>query len=433
MSMNRRGFLRSAAVLTVVATAAGGALSGCGETAQVKVPEGLAKAGTTIPSATVKMGLSPNADELIPAIGVERGYYKDVGISIAPGPYGAKTDLLTSVTPLLNGQVAVGTGYAPTVLPQLDAVRNVKVFAVMDVYYGYRILAPKGKYKTVSALMEEGQSFADAAKTAVSQMRGKTFLRNEATSPTFFNLAYELGGLEDGDFNLVLLDNPGVVRAALAGRGDFAAPTGAADILELESRGWEPIIDVRQMFDNIPEKTLPLRATNSGFLATDAYINDNYETVLRLTSVMYRIIDDLKRDPLASVEVFRDYVNSYTGNDLTAAQLKEVIASLYSFRDFDEAAEFFGSKKGAFSLAPAYAAQIATLKEGKVLKGEHQYSDLILAEQVWEDLQRYRSEAERLFEVVEEKDPDLARRAREQFDARNYLDAYRLLASASST
>ena len=436
MSIDRRGFLRGVAGMTV-AVGSGGTLatllSACGETSEVKVPDGLAAAGTDLPAATVQMGLSPNGDELLPVIGVKRGYYRDVGIELAPAPYGARVDLLTSMTPLLNRQVEVGTGYPPTVLPQLDVVRNVKVFALQDVYYGYRILAPRGKYETVAGLMEQGRSFAEAARAAMGQLRGSKLLRNEATSPTFFNLCYGLAGLDDDDFELILLDNPSVVRAALGGRGDFAAPTGAVDIQELESRGWEPVIEVRQLFEHMPREALPLRATNSGFLTTDAYINDNYETVLRLTSVMYRIIDDLKRAPLETVEEFRDYVRSYTGNDLTGPQLEQVMSDLYSFRDFDEAAEFFARRDGAFYLPAAYAAQIGDLKEGGVLKGDHTYEDLVVAGKVWEDLRRYRREAERRFDAVASSDAALARRARAQFDARNYLDAYRFLASASST
>lgn len=436
MSIDRRGFIRGVAGMTVAAGTGGTLatlLSACGATSEVRVPDELAAAGTDIPSATVQLGLSPNGDELMPVVGIERGYYEDVGIEIAPAPYGARSDLLTTMTPLLNRQIEVGTGYAPTVLPQLDVVRNVKVFALMDVFYGYRILAPRGRYQTVARLMAQGRSFADAARTAVDQMRGRRLLRNEATSPTFFNLCYGLAGLREDDFELILLDNPSVVRAALGGRGEFAAPTGAVDIQKLENSGWEPLIEVRELFEHMPREALPLRATNSAFLTTGEYINDNYDTVLRLTSVMYRIIDDLRRAPRETVEEFRDYVRSYTGAELTAAQLEDVMARLYSFRDFDEAAEFYANRDGAFYLPTAYAAQIGDLKEGGVLKGDHSYEDLVVAGQVWEDLRRYRDEAELRYDAVARSDPELARRARAHFDARNYLDAYRFLASVSST
>lgn len=431
MTIDRRSFLRSAAGTLFVGSFGGGVLAACGEEASQELPAGLAEPGSSIPKAMVKMGMAPNGDELIPVIGIERGYYADAGITITPTPYGAKVDLLSALTPLLNNQIQVGSAYPPTVLPQLDSVRNIRAFALSDIFYGYRILAPEGRYKTVAEVMEEGQPFSDAVRTVMEQMRGERFLRNEATSPTFFNIVYELGGITDDDFDLVLLDNPGVVRAALAGRADFAAPTGAVDILQLQTEGWEPIIEVRQLLENVPDKSLPLRANNSGFLADNAYIRDNYETVLRLTSVMYRIIDDLKREPEETVAVFRDYVNSYTGNDLSRDELAALFGTMYSMRDFDEAGAFYAEQGSDFYLPPAYNAQMADLREGGVLRNDHEFSDLVVADRVWKDLNRYRDEAQRRLDEVSSNNPSAARRAQELMDARNYLDAYRFVAAAA--
>ena len=47
--------------------------------------------GTEIPQVTVTFGMRPYADNTFYVIGMEKGWFKDVGITVAPAPYGLKT------------------------------------------------------------------------------------------------------------------------------------------------------------------------------------------------------------------------------------------------------------------------------------------------------------------------------------------------------
>ncbi len=62
--------------------------------------------GTDIPSVSVSFGMRPYADNTFYVIGIEKGWFKDVGITITPEPDGMKTTENQWVSLLLNRQVA---------------------------------------------------------------------------------------------------------------------------------------------------------------------------------------------------------------------------------------------------------------------------------------------------------------------------------------
>jgi ABC-type nitrate/sulfonate/bicarbonate transport system substrate-binding protein len=65
--------------------------------------------GTDIPQVTVKFGMRPYADNTFYVIGIEKGWFKDVGITIEPAPYGLKTTENQWISILLNEQVDINT------------------------------------------------------------------------------------------------------------------------------------------------------------------------------------------------------------------------------------------------------------------------------------------------------------------------------------
>lgn len=419
----------TAAVLLTAATAACTATESATEP-NFSAPTQLAEPGTTVPEVEANMGLSPNIDELIMAAGVERGYLDDVGITLTPKPYGAETDLLASLTPLLNEQIELGSGYAPSIVPQLDNVEDVVVFAIQDVFYGYRILAPEGEYKTVEDLMSGGESYEEAVTEVLAQVTGQKVLLRDGVVPTFYNLAAETAGTSIADWKISYLPNPDIVRAAQAGRADFVSPTGAAEIVRLQQNGWEPILEVRQVINNMPDdKTLGLRSTFSGYLTTREYAEENWETILRMTSVMYRLIDDVEDKTDGVARDFVDYVNSYTGSKLTAEELAATFDGLYSVRNFEDAAELYTDPSGEYNFDKVAGAQIDELASNGVISEGHGPGSLSIAKDVYEALATYKEEAEKL--LGNAGSGKVWGQAREFYKQRNYLDAYRFAASAA--
>ena len=427
---------RAALVATTISMAV--ALAACGSDGNdnpddgFQAPTELAEPGTDIPAVTVEAGFSPYADELLMVAGINRGYFDEVNIAISPDPYGAETDLIAALTPLLNDQVELGSGYAPAIVSQLDNVDTVVTFGIQDVFYGYRILAPVGKYETLQDFMDAGDSYEEAVTNTLAQMKGQNVILRDGVVPTFYNLIGETGGTGMQDWNVQYLANPDIVRAAQSGQSDFVSPTGAVEIVRLQQDGWEPLIELREVIENEPkDATTSLRSTFSGYLTTRDYAEENWETILRVTSIMYRLIDDLEADPEATAADFVDYVNSYTGSSLTAAELAKTFDGLYSVRNFEEAAEFYTDEDADFYFDEVAGAQIDELAEQGVIGEGHGPGSLSIAGEVYAALVKYREEADALLETI--PDGDLKTRAQTQYDARNYLDAYRIAAAAAET
>jgi hypothetical protein len=77
----------------------------------------------------------------------------------------------------------------------------------------------------------------------------------------------------------------------------------------------------------------------------------------------------------------------------------------------------------------AGAAQLAALRQQKVLRQEHTVAQALGAQQVWQDLVAYRTKADALFQAHAAGDARVLATARQLYQQRNYLDAYRALAT----
>lgn len=420
-----------AAGLVLAGCSADAAPSADAETAAASIaPTELAAPGDAIPETTVKGGLSPYGDEMLAAAGVTRGYFEEVGITFADGDYGVKADLIASVTPLLNGQIDIGSGYPPALISQMDNVDNVVAFQIQDVFYGYRILAPEGKYTTLEEAMAEGQSYEEAVATVLAQLDGQDVILREGVVPTFYQLITGTAGTDMGAWNVSYLANPDMVRAAQAGQADFVSPTGAVEIVRLLNDGWESLLALPDVIEHSPEEdTVSLRATFSGYLTTTEYATENWDTLLRYASVVYRLVDDMEADPAAVTADYVDLLNSYTGSELSAEQVAQTFDGLYSLRNFEDAAEFYETEGAPFFFDTVMGAQIDTIAEQGVIKEGHTPADLSIADEIWASLKEYQVAADEAIAAAPEG--DLKTRALAQYDARNYLDAYRFAAAAA--
>lgn len=435
MKKSLRGRLGALAVAAAVSLIAGCSSGSGNASAEFTPPAELATAGDTIPAATVKAGFSPYGDELIGIAGVARGYFDQVGITIDPAPNGAQTDLIASLTPLINKQIELGSGYIPAIASQLDNVNNVVGFGISDVFYGYRILAPTGMYTTLSKEMATGKSYQEAVSAVLEQVKGKDVILRQGVVPTFYDLVNGTAGGSMADWNIDYLSNPDIVRAAQSGQADFVSPTGAVEISRLQMDGWESLIDLRQVIDNMPaDETVSLRSTFSGYLTTTDYAQENWDTLLRFTSVMYRLIDDMEADPVGTSADYVDYLNSYTGSSLTAEELAATFDGLYSMRNFEGAVELYGTDgtgegDGAFNFQKVAGAQVADLAAQGVIGDGHSADQLSIAGDIYKALVDYRVKADAALAIA--PNGELKVKAQAQYEARNYLDAYRLAAAAN--
>jgi ABC-type nitrate/sulfonate/bicarbonate transport system substrate-binding protein len=164
-------------------------------TAASGFPQVQAQAGTTIPQVNVAFGMRPVANDCIYVIGMKQGWYKDVGITITPPPYGNKSTFDDAVPLLVKNQLDIeGLDPIPTI-STLKSVHTIRFIALSDLFLGYQILAAPGTHnKTVGQFMKEGLPFKAALAKTLEQMKGQTFTIPPIISDRgFLNLAFNTG------------------------------------------------------------------------------------------------------------------------------------------------------------------------------------------------------------------------------------------------
>lgn len=424
MNLSRREVVKL--VGASMASAALFGLAGCSSGGSSEGSASSSKLDPSIPDVSMKIGLSPYGDELLAAAAIKRGYFSEVGITFSNGDYGDEVDLIKSATPLLNNQIEVGSGYPPAIASQLDSVQNIVGFCYSDVFFGYRILAPTGKYKTVSAEMEQGASFEEALSTVMAQLVGQEVILRTGVASTFYDLLCKHSNTSMDDWSITYLSNDEILRQAETGAYDFVSPTGAVEIVRLQQEGWEPLVDLVQAIDYLPkDETTALRATFSGYLTTKEYADENWDTLLRFTSAVYRVIQDMKNDPVGTCEDFVEYVNDYTGSSMTAEELAATFDGLYTLLDFDEARSMYDDESYDFNFDAVMSNNLQVLKSQGVMKGDYVASDLSIAKEVYDDLDQYKQMVEEILATADESDETVAS-AKACYDAFDYLDAYNI-------
>lgn len=439
--VSRRDFvvnMSRVAALPVVGVSAASILAACGQKVDSSSgpAKGLAAAGTDIPRVNVDWALAPFPDESVAVVGMKLGYFSDVGINIGPRATGAKLDITSNPAPLLSGQVQVGSGVIEAFIPQLDTVQEIKTFVYVGNFTGTVIMAPPDSpAKTIQDFMDAGDSFEVAIKKVMAQLKGKSVaLATDPAARFFYNTVFDLGGISSRDFTRRNLSSTNIVNLALAGRIDFPAPSGGVELLTLRNRGFKTLISDGQMIAESKDPRRYQLAIHAGYLTTKTYYDKEYETILRAASAVYRVMQEVQDNFSTVAEQQLPFLNAYAGFELTPAQLKGIHKSVANLKTFETVKTYFQDKKSPLNINTVANAQIAELRKKGVLKKDHSPSELEGAKRVWDDLKRYKSESDKLFsnDKVRGGDQALVKRARQQYDAFNYLDSYRFLAAAAS-
>ena len=400
-----------------------------------------ASPGTEIPQTSVSLGMRPFANDLIFVAGISLGYFKDVGITITPEPNGRKVMVDQTIPLLVNREVDLQAWYPPDGIAALDTVTNVRFIGLTDLFQGFAVLArPDSGYKTVNQFMDEGMSFEDAMTATMAQLKGQSFV----TAPNidnriFLDTVFSLGGMDmSADTQLVLTPDPNALQLASNGQVQFMSPTGAPFTAQLEGDGWIPLVtpvDVLSHMQAGPDSPAAALVGTPGIAADATWLRENPETVLRFLSVMFRIIRDEKADPERVLGSMLDYVNAFAGTSLDVAGLKITIDALSPLSDFEFQKNYCENKDSALYYRTAFDAAVKFNIDKGVLRGSsYDADDLIWACDAYQDLVELKTASDELMAQVDSAGLDadgtaLLDQAKAQYDAFNYLDAYRLLKS----
>jgi ABC-type nitrate/sulfonate/bicarbonate transport system substrate-binding protein len=393
-------------------------------------------AGSTIPAATLRLGIMPFGDHSILSIGIHEKYYDDVGIKIEPAPMGEVVQVFDAVPRLSTGQLDITTWYTALKVGALAQTPNLTMIGFHDVYIGtYVLAAPWTKAKTVAEFLAEGKAFPEAMAATASQMTGKNVaFANGGAHRDFFNTVFQIGGLSVDTVQFQAIPDNQQVQLANSKRLDFASPSGAAQTVELMKQGWYSIVGTEELVKNLPKGDLRGVATigNTGPGSSLDYVEKNYETVLRHMSVQFRIIDAIKNDPDRTLAIDAPFLQAAAGTSTIGADLKVIMSTLDPLFSFEEQKQFWLDESSPWYYKSVLVPQIAAAKARGLIPPDSNYApdDVTVGAGIYKDL----VELKRLCDELMPKAPqsnDAVKSAIVQYKNRNYLDAYRMLKAAA--
>ncbi len=398
----------------------------------------LPEAGTDIPAAAITFGMRPYADNTFYIIAMKKGWFKDVGITIKPEPYGLKVTDTNVTALLLNRQLDISSEFCPLMLPTYKSAKTLKCIAFTDDFLGNAILAnPKLKLKTFKQYIAEGKNFEEAIRAALLPLDGKTLVgAPELSDRPFEEAAATFAKVK---WKLQVLDDSKALVLAKAGRIDFVNPEGAPIVYTLEQAGWSKLLDIGDLYKygpgGIDSPIEPLVAV-VGIGANAEYVNANQNTVLRFLSVVWRTIDEVKKDP-SLFDLQAPYLNSVAGTDLDGKGVEATIKALDPLSPFDYDKTYFDDTSSVLYYKNAWAAIIKNYAEhGIVPKGAVTPEQIIWAAPIWHQMVDYRTKTDALMKGLEGKSLSadkqaMLARAKQYYGWYDFLDAYRAATAAA--
>jgi ABC-type nitrate/sulfonate/bicarbonate transport system substrate-binding protein len=395
------------------------------------------EAGTDIPKASVSFGMRPYADNTFYVIGMEKGWFKDVGITITPQPNGLKTTENQWVSLLLNRQVDINSATCSNLLPSYKSTDQLKCVGFAVTFSGSVMFAnPKLGLKTLAENMKPGMSLKEGLAETLKPLLGKTvYIPTSLSEKQFTEVPFKLAGLDLP--NYVTMDDSQMLLLAKSGRLDFMHPAGAPIAQTLLDAGWTPIYDSAQLLKFSPggvDSPFESLVFNNGWAATADYVNGHKTTMLRFASVVYRIFDAVKKDP-SLYGAFAPYLNSVAGTSLDAAGIQRTVQNLDPFVPFDEQTKYFVTKDAAEYYGNSMGALIKSLEASGTIPAGITPDQVIWAAPMYDEMVGYKKKSEALFEdaakakLPADKEALLAK-ARELYGWDDFLDSYRLATAA---
>jgi ABC-type nitrate/sulfonate/bicarbonate transport system substrate-binding protein len=423
-------------LMVMAATFLGLFTAGCG----AREGGGASAAKGEIPEATVRFGHEPYFDHTQGIIGMKKGWFKDVGITIEPDNEGIVVDGNQAISVFASGRVDVLSGSAQLLMPAVRDVPPYKMFFFADIFQGYAIMAqPDGDYKSFSEFVNEGMSPEEAYKATMEQMKGKVFaFPPEAAIKGFINLALEKGGVTLDDMETNIAKDQANVALMQSGRADFQVG-GVPSRLTLEANGFKPILTSADLakFAQPSANSEELRAVfHDGWLASDEWIEANHDTMLRMASVGFRINQFINENPQEAMSIHTPFLNSVAGTDFDNDTAGVAYESLDPFYPFERQRVWHLEEDSPFNGEYVIGSAIKLYEEeGALEKGEYTWEDFSVAHEVYRELLNYRKQADQLIDKAESKNlsgekAELLEKAKFQYEIFNYLDAKRFAEAA---
>jgi hypothetical protein len=393
-----------------------------------------------IPKCTVKFGHEPYGDHTQSIIGVREGWLEEVGISFEP-PDGAVVSSENVVPYFASGQVDVLSGSVPLLLAASKELPEFKYFFYADAFLGYALMAQSDAgYKSAAEFEAEGLSTNDAVKAAVEQMKGKRFgYPAENAIKGFINLTLKKGGLTlDDTVNTIAEDSK--TSALMIGKQLDFQVGGVPSRLTLEAQGFKPIVtsaDLAAAAQPSVDSEELLAIFHDGWGATDEWIEANYDCMLRLTSVGFRINQKINEDQAGAIALHMPFLNQAAGTDFDEATFKVIYESLNPFLTFEQQNDWYNNPDNPMQVEYVVGAHLKAAKAAGQIDQSKTLADFDMSKEVYETFVKLKAASEtKIAEakgLVSDSTPqakELLAQAEKFYAAFDYLDADRFATAA---
>lgn len=399
-------------------------------------------AETSIPAASISLGMRPVANDDIFVMGIRQGWFKDVGLTITPPPYGNKSTFADAVPLLQNGTLDLEALNPVDMIASLATVKNVKFIALSDIFQGYQILAaPSTHDKTLPEFMASGMQFKQALNATLMQLKGQTFTIPPGVGDRgFLNTAFSAAGLDMSSLTKVVV-TPDSNMLALAAGGSLkyvtneAAPFAAQFLAD----GWKPLVTPLDLLKYLPGGAKgpgELLVQTPGVAANSKWLASHAADALRFTSVMFRIIHAEHTNPTQQLSYMRDFLNGFAGTNLSISSLEMNINALDPLVGFSKQGEFFDKSPSPFYIRTVFQSEVAfDEKKGVLPVGQYEYHSLIAAGEIYHELVALQKGSQNLMasaanKALTPKATQLLTAAKVAYGTYDYYDAYRLAKAA---
>jgi len=257
------------------------------------------------PDDTIKLGISPFQDTMLPLVGEEKGWFEDQGLNVE-----LKSLAWDAIMP------AVATGSVDAAINNTTGVVSVAEKSPNIVYWyawnpfteGSALMGnPDSGLETIEELEQSGLSHDEARKQALEQLKGKTLVTTMGTDMGKQAIsALESVGLTQDDIKLVDMNPDQGLAAFLSGTGDTYLG-GIPQRTRATAEGMEVVASG-------PDLAPP---PINGLVTTSDYAEENEGQLLKLVNVFHRIVRYCDANTADCGEIITAQLNRDTGANLT--------------------------------------------------------------------------------------------------------------------
>ena len=383
---------------------------------------------------TIRFGMLPYGDHTQAIIGIEKGWFKEVGLDVKH-----EVIKIENVVPFLkNGTLDICSSPAGLLYPAFESAPGLNVFVFADIFQGYAIMAqPELNCKSLNEFIEEGMSQDEAFKAAVGQMKGRVFAYpSETAIKPFIDLVLEKGGVSRDEITSLVQDDALTINAMRGDRAHFQVG-GAPSRIVLEREGYKAIVTSLDVAKTAEPSHLSDELGSvfpDGWATTKKMYEEDRPTLLRLASVNFRINDLIVNNQEAALKIHMPFLTKVTGENFTMESGKIIYERLDPFYTYSQQHSWFNDESDPFFYRHINGAGLQSFIEQGIYENDPpDIEEFIYADDIYRELEELKRKSKKLIENIESENlatssklKQLLLDAKHHFSIYNYYDANRI-------